>query len=127
MDVTRVPWSEANIKEFWLTILSEAKRPQTQCLSPEGEFWVCSEANSRMVQNYFQRAKGNPGNRPHSMEAKKQRSRLLEIVYPIKSNIYKDTPMKTQEAPVKMVNFHLLSSEEYAFSVTHYPTLLQRA
>ncbi len=28
----------ANIKEFWLTILSEAKRPQRQCLSPQGEF-----------------------------------------------------------------------------------------
>jgi hypothetical protein len=51
------------MKEFWLTILSEAKRPQTQCLSPEGEFWVCSEASSRMVQNSFQRAKGNLGNR----------------------------------------------------------------
>jgi hypothetical protein len=28
----------ANIKEFLVTILSEVKRPQTQCLSPEGEF-----------------------------------------------------------------------------------------
>jgi hypothetical protein len=28
----------ANIKEFWLTILSEAERSQTYCLSPEGEF-----------------------------------------------------------------------------------------
>ncbi len=74
----------ANIKEFWLTILNEAKRPQIQCLSPKGEFWVCSEANFRMVQNYFQRAKGNPGNRPYSMEAKKQRSYLLENMYPIK-------------------------------------------
>jgi hypothetical protein len=27
-----------NIKEFWLTIFSEAKRPQRQCLSPQGEF-----------------------------------------------------------------------------------------
>jgi hypothetical protein len=24
------------------------------CLSPKGEFWICSEANLRMVQNYFQ-------------------------------------------------------------------------
>jgi len=64
----------ANIKEFLLTILSEAKRPQTQCLSPQGEFWVCSEANSRMVQNSFQGAKGNLGNRPQSFEAKGQGS-----------------------------------------------------
>jgi hypothetical protein len=28
----------ANIKEFLGTILSEAKRPQIQCLSPKGEF-----------------------------------------------------------------------------------------
>jgi cytoplasmic iron level regulating protein YaaA (DUF328/UPF0246 family) len=91
----------ANIKEFWLTILSEAKRPQTQCLRPKGEFWVCSEANSRMVQNSFQRVKGNPGNRPHSMEAKKQRGHLLKIVYLIKSDINKDTPMKTKETPKK--------------------------
>ncbi len=69
----------ANIKEFWLTILSEVKRPQTQCLSPKGEFWVCSAANSRMVQNAFQRAKGNPGNMPYSMEAKKQWSHLLKF------------------------------------------------
>ena len=85
----------ANIKEFWLAILSKAKRPQTQCLSPKGEFWACSEANSRMVHNSFQRAKGNPGNRPHSMDAKKQRGHLLKIIYPIKSDIDRDTPMKT--------------------------------
>ena len=90
----------ANINEFWLTILSEAKRPQTQCLSPKGEFWVCSEASSRMVHNSFQRAKGNPGTRAHSMGAKKQRSHLIKIFYLIKSDIYKDSPMKTQETPV---------------------------
>jgi len=39
----------ANIKEFLVTILSEVKRSQTQCLSPKGEFWVCSETNFRMV------------------------------------------------------------------------------
>jgi hypothetical protein len=88
---------EANIKEFWLTILSKAKRPQTQCLKPKGEFWVCSEAHSRMVQNSFQKAEGNLGNRPHSMEAKKQRRHLLKIGYLKKSNSYKDTLMKTQE------------------------------
>jgi len=35
----------ANSKEFLVTILGEAKRPQTQCLSLKGEFWDCSEAN----------------------------------------------------------------------------------
>jgi hypothetical protein len=29
----------ANIKEFLVTILREAKPPQIQCLSPEDEFW----------------------------------------------------------------------------------------
>ena len=43
-----------NFEEFWLTILSEAKRPQIQCLSPEGEFWICSEANCRVIHNSFQ-------------------------------------------------------------------------
>ncbi len=27
-----------SIKEFWLTILGETKRPQIQCLSLKGEF-----------------------------------------------------------------------------------------
>ena len=54
----------ANIKEFLVTILSEAKRPQTQFLSMKAEFWVCSEANSGMVKNSFQRAKGYLGNNP---------------------------------------------------------------
>jgi hypothetical protein len=46
------------MKEFLLTILSEMKRPQTQCLSPKGEFWVCSKPNFRILRNSFQRAKG---------------------------------------------------------------------
>jgi len=54
----------ANIKEFLVTILSEAKRLQIQCLSLKGEFWVCNEANSRMVKNSFQRAEWYLGNRP---------------------------------------------------------------
>ncbi len=54
----------ANGKEFLITILNEAKRPQIQCLSLKGEFWVCSGANSRLVKNSFQRAKGYLGNRP---------------------------------------------------------------
>jgi len=54
----------ANIKEFLVTILSEAKRPQIQCLSLKGEFWICSEANFRMVKKSFQGAKGNLGNIP---------------------------------------------------------------
>jgi hypothetical protein len=45
--------SERELKIFSLTILSEAKRPQIQCLSPEGEFWVCSEANFRMIDKMF--------------------------------------------------------------------------
>ncbi|MFB0506392.1 MAG: hypothetical protein ACETWT_06650, partial [Thermodesulfobacteriota bacterium] len=43
-------------------ILSEAKRPQIQCLSLKGEFWICSEASSRMVKNSFQGAKRGLGN-----------------------------------------------------------------
>jgi hypothetical protein len=86
----------ANIKEFWLTILSKAKRLQTQCLRPKGEFWVCSEANSRMVQNSFQRAKGNSGNRPRSIEAKKQRGHIPKYFFPIKSTNDKNILMKTQ-------------------------------
>ena len=85
------------MKDFLLTILSEAKRPQTQCLSPNSEFWVCSEVNSRMVQNSFQRPKGNPGNRPHSMEAKKQRSHLPEYFFLIKSSNYKICLLKLRE------------------------------
>jgi hypothetical protein len=57
-----------NIKEFLVTIVSEAKRPQTQYLSLKGEFWVCSEANSRMVKNSFQRAEGYLGNSPSNAE-----------------------------------------------------------
>ncbi len=65
----------ANIKEFLLTILSEAKRPQIQCLSPKGavlerssaeQALICSEANFRMVRNSFQRAKWDLGNKPLS-------------------------------------------------------------
>ncbi|MFX0200586.1 MAG: hypothetical protein ACFFCW_31085 [Candidatus Hodarchaeota archaeon] len=33
-----------NIKEFWVTILSEAKLEQIQCLSPEGAVWERSSA-----------------------------------------------------------------------------------
>jgi len=45
-----VPWFPGEyMKEFWVIILSEAKRPQTQCLSAKGEFWVCSEANFGML------------------------------------------------------------------------------
>jgi hypothetical protein len=51
-NVAQIPG--ANIKEFLVTILSEVKRPQIQCLSLKGEFWICSEASSRMVKNSFQ-------------------------------------------------------------------------
>jgi hypothetical protein len=39
--VAEIP--KANSKEFLVTILSEAKRPQRHCLIPQDEFWVCSE------------------------------------------------------------------------------------
>jgi hypothetical protein len=46
------------------------KRSQTQCLSPKGEFWVCSETNFRMVKNSFQRAKWVLGNSPLNIKYK---------------------------------------------------------
>jgi len=58
----------ASIKEFLVTILSEAKRPQIQLFEPKGEFWVCSEANFRMVKNYFRGAEWVLGNSPLSGE-----------------------------------------------------------
>ncbi len=61
-DVVQIPGAEIN--EFLLTILSESKRPQIQCLSPEGEFCICSAASSRMVKNSFQGAKWDLGNKP---------------------------------------------------------------
>ena len=70
----------ANSKEFLVTILSEAKRPQTQCLSLKGEFWVCSEANSGMVKNSFQRAEGYLGNslfRPYPLAYRASTCSLL--------------------------------------------------
>jgi hypothetical protein len=36
----------------------------SKCLSPKGEFEVCSEANFRVVKDSFQRAKGGLGNKP---------------------------------------------------------------
>jgi len=41
---------EARIQIFSLTILGEAKHPQIQCLSLQGEFWICSEASLRIVE-----------------------------------------------------------------------------
>jgi hypothetical protein len=41
---------EARIQIFSLTILGEAKRPQIQCPSLQGEFWICSEARLRIVE-----------------------------------------------------------------------------
>ncbi len=49
------------MKEFLVTILSEAKQQQSQCLGPKCTFCVCSEANSSMVRNAFQKAKGGFG------------------------------------------------------------------
>ena len=42
--------SECEFRFFRETILSEAKRPQIQCLSLKGEFWICSGASFRMVE-----------------------------------------------------------------------------
>jgi hypothetical protein len=36
-----------------VTILSEAERLQIECLSPKGEFSICSEASFRMVEKRF--------------------------------------------------------------------------
>jgi hypothetical protein len=41
------------MKIFSGTILSEAERPQIECLSPKGEFSICSEASSRMVEKIY--------------------------------------------------------------------------
>jgi hypothetical protein len=41
---------EARIQIFSETILDGAKRPQIQCSSPKGEFWICSEASLRIVE-----------------------------------------------------------------------------
>ena len=41
---------DARIQMFSETILGEAKRPQIQCPSPKGEFWICSEASLRIVE-----------------------------------------------------------------------------
>jgi hypothetical protein len=41
---------EARIHIFSVTILGEAKRPQIQCPTLQGEFWICSEANLRIVE-----------------------------------------------------------------------------
>ncbi len=60
----------ANIREFWLTILNKAKRPQSQSLSPKGEFRERSSAQALFAGKQtlgwskiaFQRAKGDSGN-----------------------------------------------------------------
>jgi len=41
---------EARIQIFPLTILGEAKHPQIQCVSLQGEFWICSEAKLRIAE-----------------------------------------------------------------------------
>jgi hypothetical protein len=41
------------MKIFSGTILSEAERLQIKCLSPQGEFLICSEASFRMVEKIF--------------------------------------------------------------------------
>ena len=112
----------ANIKEFWLTILSEAKRPQTQYLSPEGEFWVCSETNSRMVQNSFQRAKGNVGNRPHSTETKGQgysRIKIKNTIHSIDCNHILKLPAHRMGLPGNEISFFIVPLDPLCLS-THW-------
>jgi hypothetical protein len=47
------------MKEFWLTILRKVKRPQTQCLSSKGDFWVCSEETLEWSKILFGERKGD--------------------------------------------------------------------
>jgi hypothetical protein len=42
------------LKNFGKPFLVKRNGCKSNCLSPEGEFWICSEANSRMVHNSFQ-------------------------------------------------------------------------
>jgi len=44
---------ERTLKNFWQPFLVKRNGGKSNCLSPKGEFWVCSEANVRMVKNYF--------------------------------------------------------------------------
>jgi hypothetical protein len=48
------------------------------------------------------RAKGNPGNKSNSIEAKRHRSSLLKMFIPKEQNIDKNTPMKIKETPGKL-------------------------
>jgi len=52
-----------------------------------------------MVQNSFQRAKGNVGNRLHSTEAKEKRCERIKIKYAIHSIGCKNMVNKSQETP----------------------------
>jgi len=54
----------ANIKEFLVTILGEAKEEQFPLFEPVGRVWKLPEASLRMVKKSFQRAKGDLGNSP---------------------------------------------------------------
>jgi hypothetical protein len=54
----------ANIKEFLVTILGEAKEEQFPLFEPTGRVWKLPEASLRMVKKSFQRAKGDLSNSP---------------------------------------------------------------
>jgi len=76
-----LPWFPgANLKEFLVTFLGEAKEEQFPLFEPKGRVWELPGASLRMVKKSFQRAKGNLGNRPRSTEAKGQRGSLLKYL-----------------------------------------------
>jgi hypothetical protein len=54
----------ANIKEFLVTILGEAKEEQFPLFRPTGRVWKLPKASLRMVKKSFQRAKGDLSNGP---------------------------------------------------------------
>jgi len=60
----------ANIKEFLVTILGEAKEEQFPLFEPAGRVWKLPEASLRMVKKSFQRAKGDLGNSPPITETR---------------------------------------------------------
>jgi hypothetical protein len=58
----------ANIKEFLVTILGEAKEEQFPLFEPTGRVWKLPEASLRMVKKSFQRAKGDLSNSPFTLD-----------------------------------------------------------
>jgi hypothetical protein len=42
------------LKNFGEPFLVKGNGRKSNCLSPKGKFWICSEANVRMLQDSFQ-------------------------------------------------------------------------